>query len=147
MSDDRPVVAREIQARPVDPPGKGYYVSVQLLDQHGLPNGHLTWAFAKTSFVTEVCDYVRGEVPETDGTPVMYIGDSFGNYYYTSSATSGIDVDVLEWLVDKGLALIEGVDGGWESWEGRPEFSDKYVDFREAEVVNVESIIDERRDD
>jgi hypothetical protein len=91
-----------------------------------------------------MADTIRGKIPETDGKPVMYVGSNFGKYYWQSHSDT-IPVDVLEWLSNNGYSLIENVDGGWVRWEGRPEFSDHYVDFSEANVVDLQQRIIERQ--
>jgi len=92
-----------------------------------------------------MADHVRGEIPETSGKPVMYIGNNFGKYYWTSHSDT-VPVDVLEWLTENGYTLVKNVDGGWDNWGGRPEFSENYVDFGDAEIVDMDSEIASRRE-
>jgi hypothetical protein len=94
-----------------------------------------------------ITDHREGELPETEGAPVAYIGDNLGKYYYRSKDHESVPVDVLEWLQERGYSLVTGVDGGWKHWDGRPEWSENYIDFSEVEAVDMDSIIAERRDD
>jgi hypothetical protein len=41
----------------------------------------------------------------------------------------------LDEVRDRGFEILAGTDGGWDSWDGRPEFSTSYVDISEAEKV------------
>ena len=93
-----------------------------------------------------MADEIRGEIQMPDGQPVIYIGDNFGKHYYRSKDFETVPVDVLEWLNANDFVLVRNVDGGWVKWEGRPEFSDSYVDFSEAEVVDMDAEIAQRRD-
>jgi hypothetical protein len=94
-----------------------------------------------------LADNVLGEVPDTDGPVMAYIGSGFGKHYYTSHSRDGLPVDVYEQLSERGATLLENVDGGWHRWGGRPEFSEDYIDFSEAEAVDMAAIIEERRND
>ena len=105
------------------------------------------FGFIKLESVAKRVDVVRGEVPEDDGTPIMFIGNNLAKHYWTSHDVEGCDVDILEWVDDSQYTLYEEVDGGWDHWGGRPEFSDNYVDFSEAEETDPTPIIEERRED
>ena len=94
-----------------------------------------------------LADNVLGDVPDADGPVLAYIGSSFGKHYYTSHSRDGMPYDVYEQLVARDVTLLDDVDGGWHRWEGRPEFSEDYIDFRDAEPVDMAEIIEERRDD
>lgn len=59
-------------------------------------------------------------------------------YYYPPN---GNDVNrvpdkVLEYLSDNGYVVYKNVDSGWSQWNGRPEFSESYVDLSDALKVN-----------
>lgn len=45
---------------------------------------------------------------------------------------------VCQAIEDDGYRVVTGVDTGWHNWEGRPEWSDRYVDFGEAEFWSSE---------
>jgi len=96
---------------------------------------------------SDVADDVRGDVPASDGPVVAYIGGSFGKHYYRSKSRDSIPVDVYEALAKNDALLLEGVDGGWSNWDGRPEWSETYVDVSDAERVDMAEIIEERRED
>lgn len=100
------------------------------------------YAFAHCSRVS--VDHVHGELPDIP-KPIIYIGSSFGKNYYTSHDHESVPVDVFEHLHENGYTLLTNVDGGWENWEGRNEFSENYIDYCDAEIVNLEDIIQEHR--
>jgi hypothetical protein len=80
-------------------------------------------------------DTIRGgDKADIEGT-VTYVGDNLANYYVVSKNLSGIPDEVVEAVAEQGLTVIDGVDGGWVSWNGRPEFSDTYVDVSDTSVV------------
>jgi hypothetical protein len=94
----------------------------------------------------EIADRIRGDVPRCDETPIMYIGTSTAKHYYTSHDVRDCPVDVLEWLDEHNVAVFENIEGGWSSWNGRPEFSETKIDYRNAQRVDIPSIIEERRE-
>jgi len=95
-----------------------------------------------------LADVVRGEVPDTgERTPVIHVGSTLGKHYYSSHDDRTIPYDVLDAVRQKGYQLVEDVDGGWDSWEGRPEFSTAYLDCRDATVVDMDARIAERLED
>lgn len=100
--------------------------------------------FVRVPSVVDMVDHVRGDAPETDGLAVFYVG-SGAKHYWTSHSLEGVPVDVLEAVRDKGFVLLSHVGGGWSHWGGRPEFSEKYVDFEDTEVVDLDAMINERR--
>lgn len=104
------------------------------------------YAFVTLQGVEEWVDYVKGGMPESDEVPIMYVGDNLGKHYWQSHNIKDCDVDVLEWLENSKYTVYENVDGGWQRWNGRPEFSDKYVNFTDVQEVNLQSIIEERRE-
>lgn len=83
----------------------------------------------------EIADETRGELPETRGHPVAYVGDDLGKHYWTSSDPDEVPADVHEALEDSEKVLVDGVTGGWSNWDGRPEWSETYVDYSDAVVV------------
>lgn len=102
-------------------------------------------SYAFVSITDDMADYIRGEIPEVDGMPVMCIGSNFGKHYYSSDSRT-VPVDVLEKLNERDMVLVDNVGGGWENWEGRPEWSDYYIDFSDATVIDMDSEIAERRE-
>jgi len=133
----------------------GYVVEVVLTDweetTHGdKPQGRRKvgqFAFVRLDHAERAADSVRGERPDTEGTPVTYIGDSFGKHYYQSHSHEDIPVDVFEALSEDGLDLVTGVGGGWSNWDGRPEWSESYLGYDDAEVVDLGAEIADRRED
>jgi len=133
----------------------GLIIEVQLhrltKNRHGIttPVGRQKvgpWAFVHVNSGTAV-DVVRGDVPDADGPVLAYVGDHFDRHYYTSKPRDGMPVDVYEALVERDVLLLEDVDGGWSNWDGRPEWSETYIDLRDAEPVDMTGIIEQRRDD
>lgn len=96
-----------------------------------------SYAFVRLDAATDSADVVRGDEPDVDGTPVAYIGDSFGKHYYTGRSTDEVPAEVVEELESNDLVLVDGFDGGWESWDGRPEFSTTYADLESVELVET----------
>lgn len=86
-----------------------------------------------------IADRVRGELPDIDEIPLVYIGDNFGKHYNTGHDVDEIPEDVLKQLGEKGMVVLDPVEGGWAQWEGRPEWSETYIDFSESEPVSVEA--------
>jgi len=82
-----------------------------------------------------VADRIRGEVVETEGTPAGYIGNSTGKHYYQPADHDELPADVLAAMRDAGLTLVDGFEGGWADWDGRPEWSESYLDVSETSVV------------
>lgn len=125
----------------------GYVATVVLIDVYDDPEfgerpsepRHVQkFALLPAATIAEYVDVVRGEVPESDeGRVMVHIGSDFGKHYYTSHDGRTIPEDVGEALSEKGFVLATNVDGGWVQWNGRPEFSDNYVDFSEARVVRA----------
>lgn len=128
--------------------GKAFMATVELHERTDggispVPSESVEFAFV--TITEDLADRVRGEIPETEGTPVMQIGTSLGKHYYTSDSRT-VPVDVLEKLEARDLTLVDDVAGGWAQWEGRPEWSETYVDFSEAEAVEMATEIAERRE-
>jgi len=82
-----------------------------------------------------IADYVKGDLEELEDNAVIYIGGNFGKNFFRSHSTDDIPDIVLDTLEEKGLVLYENVDGGWQNWDGRPEWSDTYIDVSEATKV------------
>jgi len=93
-------------------------------------------------------DEVRGmDSLDMDGQTYAYCGSIVGQRFWSSEDHESVPVDVFEEIQDRGFLLVEGVSGGWADWDGRPEWSESYIDVSGAEPVDVEGIISERRDD
>jgi hypothetical protein len=92
--------------------------------------------YALLKLKPEIADIQRGEIPDVDGTPVTCIGTNFAKYYYRSHDNRTVPTDVRDWMDENNLVLIKNVDGGWQSWGGRPEFSTSYIDYRDATIVS-----------
>lgn len=107
------------------------------------------YAFARLDHAEAAADDVRGDRSEldVDGRGVIYIGSSFGKHYFRAHDHESVPVDVFEALCDEGVALVAGVGGGWANWDGRPEWSETYLDYADAETVDLDALIRERRDD
>jgi hypothetical protein len=79
-------------------------------------------------------DEIRGgSKADIEGT-VVYGGDSLSKHYIDSYDLSEVPETVIDALPED-VTLLDNVDGGWASWDGRPEFSTSYVDIGEAEEV------------
>ncbi|MFC4357768.1 hypothetical protein ACFO0N_07380 [Halobium salinum] len=80
-------------------------------------------------------DDLQGDIPNTDGTPVVYVGDNLGKHYWDGDGAHDLPELLVAELEDMGYSVLANVDGGWADWGGRPEFSDSYLDVTDAEVV------------
>lgn len=63
-----------------------------------------------------------------------YTGDSGATHYISESSLDEVPDAVLDAAQELGT-IVTDVDGGWASWDGRPEFSKSYVDISEMEIV------------
>lgn len=80
-------------------------------------------------------DHIRGGgKADIEGT-VTYVGDSLGKNYVNSKSLDDVPDAVVKAAAEQGTVVLENVDGGWADWNGRPEFSDTYVDIRNSRVV------------
>jgi hypothetical protein len=90
----------------------------------------------KYVFSTLRGDRVRGGMKKDLEGCYAYTGDSGSNNYIAEKSPDEVPDAVLEAAAEYGT-IVRNVDGGWASWDGRPEFSTSYVDVSEAEVVDV----------
>lgn len=67
--------------------------------------------------------------------PVVYVGATTVGHYPVEKDVSDLPEEVTDALKSRGYTLLTGVDAGWESWEGRPEWSETYVDTDDAQTV------------
>lgn len=153
-TDSEAVAKRTVELEPVRG-GEGWIATPVLWaeneDPNGVPQLYRQDTAGQYAILRldhrEVADQVRGSLPDVDGAVVMHTGDNFGKHYYRSHDETTLPVDVLEALADEGVeVLLRNVDGGWQNWDGRPEWSTTYVDYSDAEVVRIEDEIDERRE-
>lgn len=93
-----------------------------------------TYGFAVVT--DDAADRVTG-VPDVEGTPIIYVGSNVGKHYWDSKATDSVPADLIRYLHNSGYQLVEGVDGGWIRWEGRPEWSDTYMDAEGWTAVSL----------
>jgi len=126
---------------------RAYEGQISLFTEGGLKAGvpdHRK-QFALVTISDDMADEIRGDLPDVDGTAVMLIGEHFGKNYHQSSRRT-VPVDLLETMRDNDMVIVRGVSGGWANWDGRPEWSERYVDFNDAEVVDMNEEIKDRRD-
>lgn len=150
LPDDFVVTARDVDG--TSPRPGSYLVDVTAYDHRDeagtdyyVPREPLgSYAFVEID--EDLADVVRGDVPDVDGTPVIYVGSSLAKHYWRSHDSETVPVDVLGWLDDRNLTLVRGVEGDWHTWEGRPEWSDTEADLTDVEVVNMAAEMDERRE-
>lgn len=64
----------------------------------------------------------------------VYVGERGSKHYLTSHDLSEVPRPYLDDIVER-VTLLDNVDGGWENWDGRPEFSETYIDLSDATVV------------
>jgi hypothetical protein len=68
---------------------KGYLVELVLWEateknydgEWANPRPNVIGKYALKIIDEEMADVIRGEIPDTDGTPVMFIGNSFGKHF------------------------------------------------------------------
>lgn len=80
-------------------------------------------------------DRIRGGDKESLEGAVAYVGDDLAKHFVVSKDLDEVPEAVIEAVTEEGFAVMDGVDGGWASWDGRPEFSTTYVDVSDATVV------------
>lgn len=144
---DASVVRRNIREW-WSPTGSDVQLSIHLI-RAGAPAPEVVakYALANAGDWADRVDVYRGEMPvEDDATAWIYVGNSTPSRGIWPSDPEVLPVDVLEWIDERGDVLLTGVEGGWASWNGRPEFSDSLLDLRDAEAVDLEGWIDERRE-
>lgn len=72
------------------------------------------------------------------GNVLVYCGRrNHPTNYWESKSTDSVPEEVLEKVAEnEGVVVAENVDAGWDDWNGRPEFSENYHDFSQAEIVH-----------
>ena len=81
------------------------------------------------------CDEVRGDLDALPDNAVIYIGDTTAKYYWRSNDPADIPLKHRGALDAHDYVIVDGIGGGWVRWEGRPEWSDRYIDVSSAEVI------------
>lgn len=111
-----------------DDPG---VVKVEVLTNPELFDG----CFAETVEATghEQYAFHRVDAPHIDGDAVVYVGHSTSVDYPSEKSLDDVPEAVVEAVEEGGLCVVVGVDSGWETWEGRPEWSETYVDAGDAD--------------
>lgn len=79
-------------------------------------------------------DKVRGGKKADIEGLVTYGGESLSKNYIKSYDFDEVPEAVIE-AVGERATVVDGVGGGWDNWDGRPEWSNTYIDISEAEVV------------
>lgn len=79
-------------------------------------------------------DKIRGGTKADIEGCVTYGGDSLSKNFIQSHDLSEVPQEVLSEVTDR-FTLLDNVDGGWASWDGRPEFSTTYVDISDATEI------------
>ncbi|WP_337653221.1 hypothetical protein [Halomontanus rarus] len=79
-------------------------------------------------------DATEGTPLEDVETPVVYTGEMIRGDYIAEESLEDVPQTVID-AVSRGATVVKNVDGGWESWDGRPEFSEAYCDCSDAEIV------------
>jgi len=79
-------------------------------------------------------DKIRGGNKADLEGKYAYTGDSSTNNYISESSLDEVPDAVLDAAQDHGT-IVRNVDGGWDSWDGRPEFSTTYIDVSDMELV------------
>jgi hypothetical protein len=83
-------------------------------------------------------DRIRGEAPETNSKTAVYIGDNTAKHYTDGHDIDEVPEEVWNHLAEEGYVVLDNVEGDWAQWDGRPEFSESYIDYSDAEVVEPE---------
>jgi len=84
-----------------------------------------------------VGDEVRGGTKADLEGVVTYGGESLAKHYIKSHDLDEVPADVVEAVAEHAV-VVDGVTGGWKTWEGRPEWSETFVDLSGSEVVAPE---------
>lgn len=69
----------------------------------------------------------------------VYVGEDNPKHYITSHPLSEVPAPYLDYVLDE-VTLLDKVNGGWEDWNGRPEFSETYIDLSDATVVTEDDV-------
>lgn len=77
-------------------------------------------------------DRIRGGNKKDIEGKVTYVGDNLSKHYITSSDMGEVPGEVSEAVPDT-FTVVDNIDGGWASWDGRPEFSTSYIDISDME--------------
>jgi hypothetical protein len=103
---------------------------------HRQKNGILIETMNNTyAFHAVTGDRIRGGTKvDIEGT-VTYVGDSLNKHYVRSHDFDEVPQEVIDKVTERGLTVLKDVEGDWASWNGRPEFSNSYVDISDAEPV------------
>jgi len=80
----------------------------------------------------------RVDAPHIDGDTVVYVGHSTSVNYPSEESLDDVPEEVVETVEEKDFRVVVGVESGWETWEGRPEWSETYVDAGDAEPATRE---------
>jgi hypothetical protein len=83
-------------------------------------------------FSAVTADQIRGGQKKDVEGLYVYTGSTSANNYPAESDLDEVPDEVLEAVEP---TIVENVDAGWASWDGRPEFSTSYVDISEATEV------------
>jgi hypothetical protein len=81
-------------------------------------------------------DRIRGGDKSDIDRAVTYVGDSLSKHYVRTHDMSEVPDRVLDRVQNAGYTILDGVEGGWANWDGRPEFSETFVDISEATAVS-----------
>ena len=99
------------------------------------PGAYPRAAFTTVATAAERADEVRGDLDALPDNAVIFIGETTGKNYYVSHDLDVLRDDFREAIESAGYTIVDGVSGGWSNWDGRPEWSDNYLDVTGAEVV------------
>ena len=99
------------------------------------PYAHPRSVFIPVAVAAARSDGVRGDLGTLPDGAVIYIGETRGKHYYRSNGISDLRIEHRAAIEAHGHVLLDGVDGGWARWKGRPEWSETYIDVTGAEVV------------
>jgi uncharacterized Fe-S cluster-containing radical SAM superfamily protein len=90
---------------------------------------HNRYAFAPLT-----ADRIRGGTKADCEGCYAYVGETKMSNYVSEQSLAEVPDTVLEAAKEYGT-IVTNVDGGWASWDGRPEFSTSYVDISDMEIV------------
>lgn len=79
-------------------------------------------------------DKIRGgQKVDVEGS-VVYTGSTKANHYPAESSLDEVPEKVIDEAADRAV-VVDNIESGWSSWDGRPEFSTSYVDIADVEIV------------
>ena len=99
------------------------------------------------AFVRLSLSDVQDTAWEGRGDCVAFVGESTSVHYINSKKLTHVPDAYLDAVIDRGYTILQYVNGGWDHWDGRPEWSESYIDLSNAEEYDPEADTETEADD